>query len=266
MYGLFGSQFFSPKSSSHSQCLISVYLASGCLGDRTVWLPFDTQQITIMKVIVGNSGRLHLAFLPVCSPKSVSGCFLPCLQWFLPSQISLAHLFKYSSTHCHQIHSAFSKYSNGSQFSNNAKTAATNLSQRRGPSRSYFKPFCHRISEWCLGSRHPVTHTGFFLLDVQELGWPILFEIAPRSIQFTSGWLGLCLVHHISQMNQCSYYLPHICHRNVSAMGANLHFLQHQLSWVLVVAGMITFGGLGVASQVHRNNILVGSQVVQVEE
>jgi len=52
-----------------------------------VWslLPFDTQRITTMKAVFGNSGILRLAFLPVRYPKSVAGHLLPRLPFFLPS-------------------------------------------------------------------------------------------------------------------------------------------------------------------------------------
>jgi len=106
MYGSFGPPFLSMKSISSSQCLTSVYEAWSCLGARTISLPFDTQLITTMNVVVGYWGRLLLAILLACLPKSVTGCLLHLLPFFLASRISLAHLFKNISTHCRRIHSS----------------------------------------------------------------------------------------------------------------------------------------------------------------
>jgi hypothetical protein len=47
--------------------------------------PFGTRQITIMKVVFGNSGRLPLAFLHTRSPKSIAGRLMPHLPFFLAS-------------------------------------------------------------------------------------------------------------------------------------------------------------------------------------
>jgi hypothetical protein len=116
IYRSFRQPFLLMKSISLLQCLKSVYEAWSCLGARTIFLRFDTQQITIMNVVYGNSGRLLLIILLVCLPKSVADRLLPHLLFFLTSQISLARFFKNISIHCCQIHSALSKLSNGSQF------------------------------------------------------------------------------------------------------------------------------------------------------
>jgi len=141
-----------------------------------VWslLPFGTRRITIMKVVFGNTGRLPLAVLPACSAKSVAGRLLPRLPFFLASQTSLAHFFKNISTHCRQIHSALSKFSQGSQVLKVSKKSATAVSQSRGPSLSCFKRFCPGIMNRCFFSRNPASHTFFHLLNVLKLGCPIL--------------------------------------------------------------------------------------------
>src|SRR5882757_546466 len=165
MYGSFGPPFLSMKSTNSSQCLTSVYEAWSCFGARTISLPFDTQLIITVNVVFGNSGRLLLAFLAGCSPKSVAGHLLPRLPFFLASRISLAHFFKNISTHCRRIHSALSKLTNGSQVSNVAKKSATAVSQCRGPSRTCFNWFYPRIMDRCFFSRNPATHTFFHLLN-----------------------------------------------------------------------------------------------------
>jgi hypothetical protein len=94
------------KSISSSQCLRSGYEAWSCILDVWSFLPFNTQWITTMKVVFGDSGRLPLAVLPAHSPKSVAGSTLPPLPFFLASRILLAHFFKNTSTYCCRIHSA----------------------------------------------------------------------------------------------------------------------------------------------------------------
>jgi len=76
MYGSVGPPFLSLKSISPSQCLTSVYEAWSCLGARTISLPFNTQQITPMNVVFGNSGRLLLAFWLAHLPISSAGWLL----------------------------------------------------------------------------------------------------------------------------------------------------------------------------------------------
>jgi len=147
MYGSFWPPFLSMKSSGNSECLTSVYEAWSCLGARTISLPFDTQRIATLMVVLGNSGRLLLAFLLVGSPKSVAGHLLPRLPFFLDSRISFAHIFKNISTHCRRINPALPKLTNGSKFANGSKLSATAVTQWRGPSRTCFKRFCPRIMD-----------------------------------------------------------------------------------------------------------------------
>jgi len=175
IYGSFGLQFLSTKSTNSSQCLTYVYAAWSCLGARTISLPFETQWITTVNVLFGNSGRLLLAFLPVCSPKSVAGCLLPRLPFFLASPISVTCFFKNISTHCQGMHSALSKLTNGSQFSNVTKKSATTISQCRGPSWTCFNRFYPRIMNRCFFSRNSATHTVFHLLNALKLGCPIVW-------------------------------------------------------------------------------------------
>jgi len=165
MYDSVGQPFLLMKSISSSQFLTSGYGAWSCFRDRTISLPFDTQQITTMNIVFGNSGRLLPASSLACSPKSVTGGLLPRLPFFHASQISLAHFFKNISTHCRWIHSALSKLSKGSQLSNVPKKFATAISQCRGSSLSCFNRFCSRIMDQCFFSRNPATHTFFHLLN-----------------------------------------------------------------------------------------------------
>jgi len=72
MYGSFRPPALSMKTTSFSQCPTSVYEAWCCLGDRIIFLPFNTQQITIMNLLFGNFGRLLLAMWPMFSPKSIA--------------------------------------------------------------------------------------------------------------------------------------------------------------------------------------------------
>jgi len=67
MYGSFGWPFLSMNSTISSQCLKSVHEAWSYLGDRTISLPFNTQQITTMNVIFGTSGNWILAVWPTPS-------------------------------------------------------------------------------------------------------------------------------------------------------------------------------------------------------
>ena len=47
----------------------------------------------------------------------------------------------------------------------NLQKSATAVSQSRGPSRCWFKPFCPRIIGRCFFSRTPASHTFFHLLN-----------------------------------------------------------------------------------------------------
>jgi len=174
MYGSFRPRFLSMESTNSSQCHRSVYEAWCCLGARNIFLPFNAQWIITVNVEFGNSGRLLLGFLPARCPKFVAGRLFPPLPVFLASQISLAHFFKFISTHCRQIHSAISKLTDGSQLSNVTKKSATTLSQCRSPSWTWFKQLCPRIMDWCFFSRNPATHTFFHLLNALQLGCPVL--------------------------------------------------------------------------------------------
>jgi len=165
MYGSFGLPFLLMTSISSSQCLTSAYEAWSCFGARTISLPFDTQQITTVNIVFGNSARFHLAVLPGQSPKSVTSRLLPRPPSFLASPISLPHFIKHIWTHCRQICSALSKLPNGSQCSNVSKTSPTAVSLCRGPSRTCFKWFCPRIMDRCFIPRHPATHSFFHLLN-----------------------------------------------------------------------------------------------------
>jgi hypothetical protein len=145
-----------------------------CMLDVGSLLPFGTPQITTMKVEFGNSGTLTLAFLPARRPKSVAGRLLPCIPFFLASRTSLAHFFRIISTHCRRMHSALSKYSKGSHFSQVSKKSATTISKLRSPFRCCFRRFCPGIIDRCFFSRNPATHTFFHLLNALKLGCPIL--------------------------------------------------------------------------------------------
>ena len=125
-----------------------------------------------MNVGFGNSGRLPLAVLPTCSPKSVAGCLLPRLAFLLAFQTSLAHFFKNTSTHCCRISSTLLKFSKDSQVLKVSKKSATAVSQCRGPSHSCFRWFYPRIVDRCF-LRHPGTHSFFHLLKALKLGCPI---------------------------------------------------------------------------------------------
>jgi hypothetical protein len=76
---------------------------------------FGILHITTMNVIFGHSGTLPFAFLPGRSAKSVAGCSVPYLPFFLASRTSLAQLFETISTHFRPIHSALSKFSNSNR-------------------------------------------------------------------------------------------------------------------------------------------------------
>jgi len=165
MYGSIGLPFLSMKSTNSSLCLTSVYEAWSCLGARTISLPFDTQWIITMNVVFGISGRLLVAIVPAQSPKSVARRLSPRLSFFLTSWISLAHFFKNISTHCRRIHSALSKLTSGSQFSNFTKKSAPAIFQCRVKSWNCFNRFCPRMMDRCYISRNPATHTFSHLLN-----------------------------------------------------------------------------------------------------
>jgi len=169
-YGSFGSQFFSMKSISSSQCLTSVYEACSCMLDVWSLLPFGTRQITTMKVAFGNSERLLLECLPVRPPESVAARLFPGLPSSLAFRTTHAHFFKYTSTDCRQIDSAWSNIFKRAQVTKVSKQSATSVSQSRGPSRSCFKQFCPRIMDLCFFSRYPATHTFFPWLKSLKLG------------------------------------------------------------------------------------------------
>jgi len=115
MYGYVRRAFVLMKSISSSQWLTSVYAAWSWFRDRMILLQFDTQHITTMIILFGNSGRLLLAVLLARSPKSVASHMLSRLRFFLAAQIFLAHFFHNIPTHCWWIHSALSKLYYGSQ-------------------------------------------------------------------------------------------------------------------------------------------------------
>jgi hypothetical protein len=152
-----------------TQCLTSVYEAWSGLWARTICLPFDTQWITTVNIVFGNSRRLLLASLLARSPQSVAGLLLPRLPCLHASQISQAHFFRNISTLCQQIHSALSKLTNGSQVSNVAKKSGAAVSQYSDPSRTCFNRFCPRIKDQCFFSRNPATHTFFHSLNALSL-------------------------------------------------------------------------------------------------
>jgi len=173
-YGSFGPQFFSMKSISSSQCFTSVYEAWSCMLDVGSLLQFGTWQITTRKVVFGNTGTLPLAVLRARSPKSVASRLLPRLPLFLASRTLLAQFFGNISTHYGRIHSALSKFFNGSHSSKVSKKSANAISQCRGPCRCCVKQFCPGTMDWCFFSRNPATHTFFHLLNALKLGCPIL--------------------------------------------------------------------------------------------
>jgi len=173
-YGSFGPQFFSMKSIICSQCLTSGYEGWSCLLDVWSLLLFDTQRITTMKVVFGNSGRVLITFLPAHSPKSVASCLLPYLPYFLAFQTSLAKLFNIIWTLCRQIHLALSRFSKGSQVSKVSEKSQTAISQGRGPSRNCFNRCCPRIIDPFFFSKNPAILTFFHFLKALKLCCPIV--------------------------------------------------------------------------------------------
>jgi len=173
-YGTFGPQFCSMNSVSFSQCLTSVYEAWSCFLDVWSLILFATQRIPTVTVVFANSRMLPLAFLPVRSPRSVTGRILLHLPFFLASWTLLAHRLKIISTHCRRIHSALFKLSNGSKVSKVSKKSAPVIAQCSGLSRSCFKPFCPPKMDPSFFPRNPATHTFFHLLKALKLGCPIL--------------------------------------------------------------------------------------------
>jgi len=111
MYGSFRCQFWLIISISFSQCLTLVYEAWSWFEDRIVWLPYDIRRITTVNVAFGNSGWSLSTVLLLHSPKSIAGCLLPIIMFFLASQIAHAQWFDNISTHCRRIHSALLNYS-----------------------------------------------------------------------------------------------------------------------------------------------------------
>ena len=156
--------FLSLKPISSSHCPTLVYEARSCVGARIMSLPFDTQQITTVTFVFGNSGPLRFTMLLTHSPKSVTGCCLPRVATFLASSIVVAHLLQNISTHCRPIHSALSKISNCSQSLNVTKKSATAVTQCGGPSRSCSKSFSPRIIDRCFFSTTIATNTFFHLM------------------------------------------------------------------------------------------------------
>jgi hypothetical protein len=128
------------KSISYSQSLTSVYEAWNCMLDVGSLLPFSTAQITAINVAFRNSGTLPVTFFPPCSPKSFAAHLLPPRPFFLAFRSSHVDFFEIISTHCCQIHLAFSKFSEESSFGSLQKSR-TAISQCRGPFRISFKQF-----------------------------------------------------------------------------------------------------------------------------
>jgi len=186
-----------------------------------------------MNVVFGNSGRLLLAILSTRSPKSVTGQLLSCLPFFLPSWIFLAHFFKNLSTHCCQIHSALSKLSNGSKFSNVSKQIHKgglpvfwdfpNLNQMilpltngrmlllQKPSHPYFLPLVERTE---VGLLHPFgkIHREFVLLQADQ-GFPL----CAAQVRLIVAHI-MCTIYDIGNVQQrgqlripCDICLPRHC-------------------------------------------------------
>jgi len=141
-FGSFRLQFCSMKSISSSQCLTSVFNAWSWLLDIQSLLLFNTRWITTVKAVLGYCCRLPQVSLPTCSVKSISGCLMPSVSFFLTSPTSLANGFNIMPTHCRRNHSALLKSSKESEFSKVTKISSTTISQCRGPSHSYFELFC----------------------------------------------------------------------------------------------------------------------------
>jgi len=175
MYGSFGPLFLLMKSTNSSQCLPSLYEVWSCLGARTISLPFNNQWIITGNVVFGNSRRLLLTFLPVCSPKSVAGHLLPCLPFFLTSRISLANFFKNTSTYSWQVHSALLKMTNSSKVSNLTTKSATAISEGRGPTWKCFNRFCPRIMDRCYFWRNSCHPYLLPLVECIKVGLPHSF-------------------------------------------------------------------------------------------
>jgi hypothetical protein len=138
VYGSFRCLFLLMKSISSSHCLTSVYVACSWVGNRTISLPFDTEQITTMDIVFGNLGTILLTLVITRCRKSVTGRLLPRLPCFLTIRISLPHFFKHISTHCRRIQSELWKLFKGNQVSHVSKQSATPVSQCRGLSLSCF--------------------------------------------------------------------------------------------------------------------------------
>jgi hypothetical protein len=149
-------------------------VACSWVGNRTISLPFDTQQITTMDIVFGNLGRILLTFVITRCRKSVTGRLLPRLPCFLTFRISLPHFFRHISTHCRRIQSELWKLFKGNQVSHVSKQSATPVSQCRGLCLSCFNRFSPSIVDRCFFSSNPAIHHFFHLLNVLSLACPIL--------------------------------------------------------------------------------------------
>jgi len=101
---------------SSPQWLRSVYEIWCSLRVRTISVPFDTQWITTMNNVFGNTGRELRSLLPAHSCNSVGTFFFPCLPSIHAFRNSLAHFMKDISTCWCVIHAVLSTLSNSSQF------------------------------------------------------------------------------------------------------------------------------------------------------
>jgi len=161
-----------------------------------------------------------------------------------PTETSLAHFFKYISTHSCRIHSALLTFSKCSQVLKVFKKSAATVSQCRGPSHSCSRWFCPRIIDRCFFSTIPATHTFFNLLNVLNLGCRILLAnyVMENSLCFKLMG-GLCLPSRPSQRNLCSHNLHRIGQRKSLAMGANWQSWEHLSCAVPLPAEIISLGG-----------------------
>lgn len=115
--------------------------------------------------------------LPVASSRFVAVHLLPHLTLSLTTRTSLEIFLNTISIYCHWIHLESSKLTSGSLLSKVPKCSATNISQCRGPPRSCFKSCCLLITDQCLFSSNPATHTFFHFLKVLQLKFPIHLAI-----------------------------------------------------------------------------------------
>jgi hypothetical protein len=97
--------------------------------------------------------------------KSVAGCLLPCLPFFLSSRCWVAYFFLTIATQCELTQLVWLKFAKGCQSSNVTKNVSTAISQSRGLSLSCFEWFIPQIVGPCFFLKNPATHNFFHLLN-----------------------------------------------------------------------------------------------------